>query len=298
MFLALTGSVWMGGAGAVILGGLYWKRGTTYGAWCALITGSSLAVISFIGTNYWTSWIYPFLDNHPVLLSWLTRIVEGASDPFRPFIDWRVTGERFPINGQEVLFITMISSILIYIVVSILTCRKPFNMERMLHRGAYCKEDSVEIIKPPRSFKAFIKTMLGIDSQFTKGDKIISWSVFIYSFGWGFCGWLVVLFWSLLKEGGWPKHWWTNWFFIEWMIVFFVIGVISTVWFSIGGIVDLRRMFKRLAAREANVLDDGRVIGHVSADDVSMVEKVEGIRIEEAHQTKKGVEDSRKKQGE
>ncbi len=73
-----------------------------------------------------------------------------------------------------------------------------------------------------------------------------------------------------------------------------MVGIISTVWYSIGGVVDLRRMFKRLAAREANVLDDGRVIGHVSADDVSMVEKVEGTRIEEAHQS----EDSPRKEGE
>jgi len=297
MFLALTGSVWMGGAGVIILGGLYWKRGTAYGAWSALITGVSLAVIFFIGMNYWTSWIYPFLENHPLLLSWLTRIIEGASDPFRPFIDWHVTGEEFPINGQECYFITMISSVLIYIVVSILTCRKPFNMERMLHRGAYRKEDSVEITKPPRSFKAFIQTLLGIDSQFSKGDKIISWAVFLYGWGWLSC-WAGVVLWSLLKEGGWPEQWWANWYFYSEVVLVFVTQSVATVWFCIGGTLDLRHMFKLLAIRKRNVLDDGRVIGHVSADDVSMVEKIEGIHIDQAHQTEKGVEDSRKKQGE
>ncbi len=36
----------------------------------------------------------------------------------------------------------------------------------------------------------------------------------------------------------------------------------------IGGIVDLRRMLRDLAARTDNPLDDGRVEGHVSLADI------------------------------
>jgi len=43
MFFALTGTIFLGGAGSVILGGLYWKRGTTLGAWCAMTVGAILA---------------------------------------------------------------------------------------------------------------------------------------------------------------------------------------------------------------------------------------------------------------
>jgi hypothetical protein len=46
-----------------------------------------------------------------------------------------------------------------------------------------------------------------------------------------------------------------------------VIGVISTVWFLIGGVIDTRRLFRDLAARVDNPLDDGRVQGHVSVMD-------------------------------
>lgn len=43
MFLALTGAVFVGGAGSAIIGGLYWKRGTTAGAWAAMIAGMTLS---------------------------------------------------------------------------------------------------------------------------------------------------------------------------------------------------------------------------------------------------------------
>ena len=59
--------------------------------------------------------------------------------------------------------------------------------------------------------------------------------------------------------------------------------MISTVWFTIGGVIDLRRLFKGMAARKQNVLDDGRVLGHVSADYVELIEHVDHIIISEAH---------------
>ena len=43
MFLALTGAVFIGGAGSAIIGGLYWKHGTTAAAWAAMIAGMTLS---------------------------------------------------------------------------------------------------------------------------------------------------------------------------------------------------------------------------------------------------------------
>lgn len=73
------------------------------------------------------------------------------------------------------------------------------------------------------------------------------------------------------------------WFFLNNFLLAGAIGAVSTVWFTIGGTMDLRRLFRDLAQKEANVLDDGRVIGHVSADDLSLVQQVEGAApVEEA----------------
>jgi hypothetical protein len=48
----------------------------------------------------------------------------------------------------------------------------------------------------------------------------------------------------------------------------FAIGIVSTIWFSIGTVIDLKKLFTRLNEREPNVLDDGRVIGNVNADEL------------------------------
>ncbi len=45
MWWIVTMSVYISGAGAVIIGGLYWRKGTTAGAWAALLTGSTLSLI-------------------------------------------------------------------------------------------------------------------------------------------------------------------------------------------------------------------------------------------------------------
>lgn len=272
MFFALTGSIYLGGAGSIILGGLYWKKGTAAGAWTAMITGSTLALAGFIFMNYWVGAIYPFLAQSPEFLAALTAAVEMISSPLEPIIVWRVTSEQFFMNGQEIYFLTMISSIAGYVGVSLLTCKEDFNMDRMLHRGPYRRADDTTIEKPALLAKGnvvwnVLKTLSGIDEQFTRGDKILSISVMIYSLGWGFGSFVVIVLWNILSP--WPDSYWVNWFFISNIVVAALIGVVSTVWFSIGGTLDLRLMFRRLRIHRVSELDDGRVIGHMNADDAA-----------------------------
>lgn len=66
-----------------------------------------------------------------------------------------------------------------------------------------------------------------------------------------------------------------GYFFITKIVAALIIGIISTVWFMIGGLVDLRRLFRDLAARTTNPLDDGRVEGHISLADKAHFEEIE-----------------------
>ncbi len=48
--------------------------------------------------------------------------------------------------------------------------------------------------------------------------------------------------------------------------------MVSTVWFTIGGTLDLRSLFQRLKTLEVNTNDTGRVVGHQNADDYAAEE--------------------------
>ena len=98
MFCALTSAMFVGGAGAVIIGGLYWKRGTTAGAWAAMLTGM------------------------------LASLAGIAIRKVRP---------EFFLTGQEMTFIAIALAVSAYVLVSLLGPRAVFNLERLLHRGPY-----------------------------------------------------------------------------------------------------------------------------------------------------------------
>ena len=265
MFFAITGAIWLGGAGPVIVFGLYWKRGTSAGAFAALGSGSFLAVAGILCQQTWAKYIYPFLEDTNLVkpVSWF---FETVSAPFNPYIVWKVTPDRFPVNSQEIYFIAMVVAILLYVGLSLVTCRKPFNLERMLHRGVYAEEGKTLEKIPWNSHTVFSK-LIGIDSNYTRGDKILAWSVFLWSFGWGFLLCFVgIVIWNSFYP--WPNHWWAIKFHITMLLVPGIVAVVSTIWFSIGGTVDLCRLFKRLKEKEDDYLDDGRVVKPVSAEDL------------------------------
>ncbi len=279
MFFAITGAIYCGGAGPAIVFGLYWKRGTTAGAFGALIGGGAVAVGGIFAQKYWMDHIYPFLVNHGMINA-VRWFLETVSKPFHPYIVWTVTPDKFPINSMEFYLLSMLVALGLYFGLSFLTCRKPFNMDRMLHRGKYRREGT-ELQKEKLTVRNALKTLLGIDSQYTRGDKALTWSVFIYTFVWQFGSFVVLVIWNAFSP--WPNSWWANWFLFYNIILAGAIGIVTTVWFTIGGTIDLSRMFKRLKEKEVNVLDDGRVVGHVSAEDIELVEKVDHVVIEDAH---------------
>ena len=118
LFFAITAAIFAGGSGAVIIGGLYWKRGTTAAAWTALLTGSTIAVGGLV-----------IRERYP----------------------------EFPVNGQEFWGIAMGASTLLYILVSLLGKPRVHNLDRLLHRGRYAlrEELKIEDAAPSRGWRIF-----------------------------------------------------------------------------------------------------------------------------------------------
>lgn len=116
LYFAITAAIFVGGSGAVIIGGLYWKRGTTAAAWSALIVGSVVSVTGIVLLQ-----IFP----------------------------------KFPINGQYFWGIAMGVSSLVYILVSLLGKKEEFDMDKMLHRGKYALKEETVIVNevPLKGFK-------------------------------------------------------------------------------------------------------------------------------------------------
>lgn len=254
MFLAITSAIYLGGAGPCIVFGLYWKRGTTAGAFSALSCGAILAAGGFIAQKTWVSTIYPWIEQNGYLPA-VSRFFETVSAPLNPYIIWEVTPRAFPINSQELYFLILFVSTIVYVIVS-LAGKKVCDMDKLLHRGKY-RIEGEEIKKNDLSFRGIIKTLVGIDSEYTRGDRILAWSVFCYSIVWGLGSWIVAVIWNMIDP--WPINYWANWFFLFNYIIAGIVGLISTVWFFIGGAIDLRNLFHRLAEKRSDTDEDGRV---------------------------------------
>ena len=234
MFFAITGAIFLGGAGSVIIGGLHWKRGTAAGAWGAMITGSIVAVGSIA-----------------LRIAW-------------PHIPWLVErwGEALPINSQIMSFYAAASSILAYVVLSLLTKDPKINMDELLHRGEYAvkeEEDQIkERVKEEKKIGRFWK-YIGVNShEFTKVDR----GLFIYTFAismfWLF-GFIATLTLGLI---GWmTEARWLSWWLIT-MVIWLSVGMVGVAWVGIGGLFDLRKMYRRLSELARNAKDDGTVSGH------------------------------------
>lgn len=215
-FMNVTGAIYLGGAGAVIIGGLYWSRGTAAGAWCAMAVGSGLAVFGIFAQRYI---------------------------------------EHFPLNGNWMMFISMISAIVVYVVISLATCRVPVDMDKLLHRGRYAvREDQVR--ERDGRIPGWQRTILGIDEQFSRADRRMSWAYFAFTMTM-FAAFLVVSIISVIWP--WSERGWWNWFTVTSVYMPMIIGTITTVWFTIGGARDFKRLFARLRDPTRDVSDVGIV---------------------------------------
>jgi solute:Na+ symporter, SSS family len=272
LFVTLMCTMWLGGCGPVMIFGLYSRFGTTAGAFTSLITGMVMSVGGILIKRNWADMVYPWLKEIN-LVEPIGKFLTAVSKPLTPYVVWEMDPVKFPINSYEFYFITMLVTLFLYCVVSYLTMKKPFNLDRMLHRGIY-NLDGDKKEKLAWSFRTVFSKLLGITKEYTTGDKVIAWSFFIYSFVWGFVlTFVVVIIWNAFSPLS--VKWWGTYFFVVYLVIPGIMATISTFWFGIGGFIDLRRLFRDLKARVDNPLDNGRVDGHVSLADKAQFEELE-----------------------
>jgi SSS family solute:Na+ symporter len=220
----ITNAIFISGAGAAIIGGLYWRRGTTTAAWLAVVVGAVLSFGGILLKQYWPT---------------ITADLGPA---------WALP-KRFPLNGIQVAFVAAAVSSAVYGVVSLLTCRTPFDLDRMLHRD--------ELPQDAAARPGWISRVLGFNDDFTRNDKFIAG---------GLVGWSLLLamasavaaIWNVLGPR-WPVAWWARYWMVFGIAVPFAAGLFTFVWFTVGGLRDVRDFFAALRTLKRDASDNGQV---------------------------------------
>jgi SSS family solute:Na+ symporter len=248
MWWSVTTAVYVGGAGAAIIGGLYWKKGTTAGAWAAVLAGSTLAGGGIVAYK---------LCGSAFLSDWGRGLFGLAG-----------LGERMPaftLNGMQISFFSTLIAIALYIGFSLLTCRQDFPLNKMLHRDEPASPSASATPAPSRWSLARI---LGVDQNFTRGDRWIAGSLL----GWSVAWFLVMVLgtaWQAVGAAGlvsWIKPWSNEGWLAFWHFTSFalpiLLSVITGLWFTWGGLRDLRALFRSLSTYKIDASDNGTVKEH------------------------------------
>lgn len=225
MWWIVTEALFIGGAGVAIIGGLYWKKGTTAGAWIGFITGSGLVTGGILAEQIYDIW-----------------------------------GKKFPLNGAQISFYGCIAACVAYAIASWLTTKEDYNMDRMLHRGKYAVAEEKKFETRSEKKVSWGK-LIGLDENFTWGDKWLAGGLFGWNMIW-FTVFVVGCIWNYFYR--WPVAVWSEfWYFVA-IGVPIAFSVITAVWFTWGGIIDMREFFRRLKLQKVNALDNGMVLDQQS----------------------------------
>jgi len=227
MFWNITGAIFAGGAGVVVIGGLYWNRGTTCAAWAAMITGSTLATGSIVLRQ--------------------VHVSDPLANPILAFL-----GSQ---NGMVLAFWSSVAAVFVYLVISLLQ-RRLFNLDQMLHRGKYAVAE--DVIDADETQVRGWRALIGFTREFSRADKwvyslAVAWM--LLQVGVFIIGTIIGLVVGL-DDSVWLAYWRVH------LGAFYIISVITVVWFSIAGTRDLVDMFRRLASARRDNSDDG-IVGNL-----------------------------------
>ena len=231
LYFAVTFAIFAGGVGAVIIGGLYWDRGTTEGAWAAMTIGATIAVTGTIVPQISDSWLSQESD-----LIWLKNLILKLKE----------------INGIKFYALSMGFSSFSYVLVSLFTFKERVNMDKLLNRGKYSIKNETKIID--EKVKPILK-IFGIGKEFTIEDKII----YLVSFVWNIFFTLVFVFGTIynlyndVSDDSWMMYWKYQ------IYINIVFSFIIIIWFTIGGFIDIKKMFISLDSDKRDHGDSGWV---------------------------------------
>jgi SSS family solute:Na+ symporter len=146
----------------------------------------------------------------------------------------------------------MVATSIVYVAISLLSKKKDFNLEKMLHRGKYKieGEHTYRIEQPNKYLKLF-----GIGKEFSKKDIIVYFGTYL----WIFLGVFVFIFGSIyyaiygIPDSGWMMFWYS------YLIIYTILAILVIVWLLFGGIGDLKDMFRRLKTMKRDASDNGVV---------------------------------------
>ncbi len=148
----------------------------------------------------------------------------------------------------------MISSLIIYSSVSLITGRgkKSVNLDRLLHRGQYAVD--VAPIEDEYHGSKWLK-IAGITKEFGKSDRFLA----IFLVTWNALNFLWFVIFSLINLlRPVSDHAWTTYWHIS-ILITAALALPCTVWFTVGGVIDIRALFRHLDAAVRDQSDDGRV---------------------------------------
>jgi SSS family solute:Na+ symporter len=143
-----------------------------------------------------------------------------------------------------------------YVGVSLGGGRRTFDLDRMLHRGAWRVEGDATVDEGPRTFME----KLGFDRQYRGWDRFVAYVTLAWPLA------FTLLFavgtpWLLWRQAqGEPvdnaqwSAWWQGW---SWFIL--ASSTVVVVWFTIGGLRDYARLRRDLKSFRADESDDGSV---------------------------------------
>jgi hypothetical protein len=106
--------------------------------------------------------------------------------------------------------------------------------------------------------------MIDMGREFSFWDKVVYLGTILWAAGYLVC-FLVGSFFGLTRstsDDSWASFWYV------FIMVYTVLGVVTTIWFLVGGGRDIFNMLRRLNAATPDSADDGSVVGHQNRADI------------------------------